>query len=88
MTPMAKTTGWQADGTYEPCDECRLLPEPDRDTDAPGVPIRMDYTAIHRGDCPKVNLSREAQERLDRFIDEADRCRARAAVEARTAWIA
>ena len=74
--------GWQEDGSYVPCPECRWKPEPEREGGPPGVAIhvmpRRPGSATHHGDCPTVALSRDARERLETRLAEFDECRRRA----------
>lgn len=69
------------------CPDCRYVPPSEHDDDCPGRPIRQHWDEVHRADCPRVAFSRETRERLEAFCREADECRGRAAVEARTYWI-
>lgn len=69
-------TGWQADGSYVPCPECRWVPPVERNP-PPGRPVRLGTS--HYGDCPTVpRLSPESEKRLREDLREMDRCRARA----------
>ncbi len=73
-------TGWQPDGSYVPCPECRWEPEPDN---GPGRAVRFPGTT-HRGDCPTIpRMSREDERALHDKLDEMDRVRRRGAAEAR-----
>ena len=76
-------SGYQADGSYVPCPECRYVPPEDTSPSfAVAIPVmpRKPGVAIHRGDCPTVpQVSRETQDRLI----EMDRVRRRGAAEAR-----
>lgn len=62
MSGMEPVTGWQEDGSYVPCSECRWKPP----TEHPG------------SGAPAPLLSREAQARLQADLDEMARCRHRA----------
>jgi hypothetical protein len=74
-------TGWQRDGSYVPCPECRWEPRVERDP-PPGFPIHLPSTT-HHGDCPTIPRLTRAQERdlRDRLAD-MDRVRRRGAAEA------
>lgn len=80
----ADPTGWQDDGSYIPCPECKLEPVV---YEGPGVPVRQPGT-IHRSTCPTVpHLSPEAQERLRAKMADIARCEREAWIKSRGAWI-
>ena len=83
---MSIQTGWQADGSYVPCPECRWAPAVERNP-APGIPVRFPGTT-HHGDCPTVQIMSRAEEAelRDRLV-EMDRVRRRGAAEAANYWI-
>lgn len=77
------TTGWQPDGIYVPCPECRWAP-PVEHNPPPGRPVRRPGTS-HYGDCPTIpRLSAEAQRELQAALDDIARCRRRAMATAHT----
>lgn len=80
-------TGYQPDGSYIPCPECRYVPPVDED-EGPGCRISGQRGTIHESDCPTVpNLSQRDREELWERLREMDRCRGRAAVAARNYWV-
>lgn len=80
---MSAETGWQANGSYVPCPECRWAPAVERNP-PPGRPVQYPGTS-HYGDCPTIpRLSPEAQRELQAALDEIARCRRRAMATAHT----
>jgi hypothetical protein len=78
--------GYQKDGSYIPCPDCKHIPAPD--PEGPGIVIpvlpRTPGTAIHNGGCPQVpRISDETRHKLI----EMDRQRRRAEVESRNFFI-
>jgi hypothetical protein len=69
------------------CPDCKYVPPEAVDDGAPGVAIRFPVDESHRSDCPRVSLSREAQERLDEQFRGFQRMRDRGWAEAQTAWV-
>ncbi len=53
----------------------------------PGVPLSLGFRWLSAEERAEVEMWPEAKERLRAFAKEADRCRSRAAVAARVAWI-
>jgi hypothetical protein len=75
-------TGWQKDGSYIPCPECRWEPEKPR-RPMIGTPLGR-FGTIHYGDCSTVpRLSREAEKELRETLDDIDRCQRDAWANAR-----
>lgn len=73
----ASSTGWQKDGSYVSCQECKWAPPVER-RPRPGQPVNHTGT-VHYGDCPTIpRLSPEAQRRLHAALEESARCRRRA----------
>lgn len=80
LPPPRSATGWQADGSYVPCPECKWRPPT---WDGPGTPVRLAGT-IHNGWCPTIpRLSPEAERELRARLKEFDDCRRRAWAHAR-----
>lgn len=77
--------GYQADGSYVPCEDCGHTPAPDRDVPGVLVPIlpRTPGTTLHRGDCPRVAFLPEVARELHDRLDEMTRRRRRAEAESR-----
>lgn len=79
-------TGWQRDGTYVSCPECKWAPPTER-LYPPGKALHFPGTT-HHGDCPTVpRLSPEADARLREDLAEMARCRRRAMADAHNYWI-
>ena len=77
---MNDETGWQSDGSYVPCPDCKVEP---RMYDGPGTAVHMPGT-VHDADCPRVpHLSPEAEAKLLADLREIDECRRRAWANAR-----
>lgn len=89
-TDVAEKVGWQVDGSYVPCPSCGHVPPAD-DPSVPGVAMhvmpRTSGTAIHKGDCPTVDLPQDVKRKLLDDLAEMDRVRRRGAAEARNFWI-
>ncbi len=78
----APAPGWQKDGTYVPCQECKWDPPTER-LYPPGKALHFPGTT-HEGDCPTIpRLSREAERKLQADLDEIARCQRRAWASAR-----
>jgi hypothetical protein len=72
-------TGWQPDGTYQPCPHCRWVPAPDPPF---GRPVRHPGTT-HHSNCPAVQILTPADRRaLTARLIEMDRTRRRGAAQA------
>ena len=61
----------------EICPECEYV-EPPYVPPFPGCQAVPRSGMVHRGDCPKVSLSREAKQRIFEFGEEVRQCRRRA----------
>lgn len=79
MIPNPPGIGWQADGSYVPCPQCHWVPAPTsrREQEMPGRALHfvpgvpgVPGSATHEGNCPVVDLSPEAKERLRAKFEE------------------
>lgn len=67
----------------ETCGVCGLPERPE----VPGVHLCSGMRPVSDEERKRIEFDPETRDRLIAFMDEADGCRGRAAVEARTAWI-
>lgn len=79
----AEPTGWQDDGTYVPCPECKWAPPAENpELAAFSTPLHWGGTT-HHGSCPVIpRLSPEDERALHDRLAEMDRVRTRGAAEA------
>lgn len=78
-------TGYQPDGSYIPCPDCRYQPPSEEDIPF-SVPLRAGFTTLHDADCPTGGIPRgtpEEERELREKLDEMDRVRRRGYASAR-----